>query len=44
MKINPELKVYVAAGLYDALNSCAENDVLVAMLDPDLAKNYTVRC
>lgn len=44
MKINPDLKVYVAAGLYDALNSCAENDVLVSMLEPELAKNYTVRC
>jgi carboxypeptidase C (cathepsin A) len=44
MKINPRIKVWVAAGLYDALNSCAENDVLASMLEPDLAPNYTFRC
>lgn len=44
IKLNPHLKVLVAAGLYDFLNSCAENDVLKAMLEPDLAAHYTMRC
>jgi carboxypeptidase C (cathepsin A) len=44
MEINPNIRVFVAAGLYDALNSCAENDVLLGMLEPDLARSYTMRC
>lgn len=44
MKVNPGLRVLVAAGQYDSANSCAENDVLAAMLEPDLAKQYTFRC
>ena len=44
MEINPNIRVFVAAGLYDSLNSCAENDVLLGMLEPDLARSYTMRC
>lgn len=44
IKLNPRLRVLVAAGLYDFLNSCAENDVLKANLEPDLAAHYTMRC
>jgi hypothetical protein len=31
MAINPALEGFVAAGLYDSLNSCAVNDALVAL-------------
>ena len=34
----------VVAGQYDATNSCEENDVLRAMLEPDLAGHYIMRC
>ena len=44
MAINPRLKVFVAAGQYDAANSCAENDVLLSMLDTELARNYSMNC
>ncbi|HWE47064.1 MAG TPA: alpha/beta hydrolase [Caulobacteraceae bacterium] len=44
MKVNPHLKVMVAAGQYDAANSCAENDVLLSMLDTELARNYSMYC
>jgi carboxypeptidase C (cathepsin A) len=44
IEIDPKIKVWVAAGQYDSLNSCAENDVLRSMLEPDLAPNYTMRC
>jgi carboxypeptidase C (cathepsin A) len=44
MQIDPKIKVWVAAGQYDLLNSCAQNDVLRGMLEPDLAANYTMRC
>ena len=42
--IDPNIKVLVVAGQYDATNSCQENDVLHAMLEPDLAAHYTMRC
>jgi hypothetical protein len=44
MRYNPNIKVFVATGEYDYLNSCLENDVLHGMLEPDLARNYTMRC
>jgi carboxypeptidase C (cathepsin A) len=44
MKINPRLPIFVAAGQYDAANSCAENDVLLSMLDTELARNYSMNC
>lgn len=44
MKINPKLQVFVAAGQYDALNSCAENGVLLGLLDTELARNYAMNC
>jgi hypothetical protein len=42
--IDSGIKVLVAAGQYDATNSCEENDVLHALLEPDLAWHYTMRC
>lgn len=44
IRLNPKLKVMVAAGLYDSLNSCAANDELHAALDPAVAGNFTMKC
>ena len=42
--INPRLKTFVAAGLYDSLNSCAGNAHLVTQLEPQVARNFTIAC
>jgi carboxypeptidase C (cathepsin A) len=44
MAINPSIKVFVAAGLYDSLNSCAANAFLVANLEPEIQRNMTAAC
>ena len=44
MVINPALSAFVAAGLYDSLNSCAVNDVLVAALEPPLRQQTAAMC
>jgi carboxypeptidase C (cathepsin A) len=44
MMINPSLKTFVAAGLYDSLNSCAANSYLVSQLEQPLAANITAKC
>lgn len=44
IKLDPKLRVMVAAGLYDSLNSCAANDALRAALDPAVAGNFTMKC
>jgi hypothetical protein len=44
MAIDPSLKAFVAAGLYDSLNSCAANAYLVSKLEPPLAANITATC
>ena len=44
MVINPALTAFVAAGLYDSLNSCAVNDVLVPALEPQFRRQTTARC
>lgn len=44
IKIDPKLRVLVAAGAYDSLNSCAANDALRAHLDPAVAGNFTIKC
>ena len=44
MAINPVLKVFVAAGLYDSLNSCAVNDHLVPALEPAIRANVSAKC
>jgi carboxypeptidase C (cathepsin A) len=41
---NPKLKVLVAAGLYDSLNSCAANDEAGRNLPPALKSAVTFRC
>ncbi|KQM62306.1 MULTISPECIES: S10 family serine carboxypeptidase-like protein [unclassified Sphingomonas] len=40
----PRLRVWVATGLYDSLNSCAGNAATVAGLAGDLSRRFTLRC
>lgn len=42
--IDPHLKVMVAAGMYDSLNSCAANNALKARLPASAAGNFTMKC
>jgi carboxypeptidase C (cathepsin A) len=44
MGIDPSLKAFVAAGLYDSLNSCAVNDLLIPALEPGLRSRIEARC
>jgi hypothetical protein len=44
MRLNPEFKVMVAAGLYDSLNSCLANRELQNKLEPSFARNFTMQC
>jgi carboxypeptidase C (cathepsin A) len=44
MVLNPSLKAFVAAGLYDSLNSCAANAQLVSRLEPPVAGNVIAKC
>ena len=44
MVLNPSLKAFAAAGLYDSLNSCAANAALVSQLEPPLAAAIVARC
>ena len=44
MAINPSLKTFVAAGLYDSLNSCAANAFLVVNLEPAIQRQVTAAC
>jgi len=45
MVIDPALKVFLVAGQYDSLNSCADNRYLVAHLQPaEFGRNITQGC
>jgi carboxypeptidase C (cathepsin A) len=44
MALNPRLRLFVAAGKYDSLNSCADNSWTVSHLDAAMTKNITVGC
>ena len=44
MRKAPALRTWVAAGLYDSLNSCAANAATVAALPADIAARITLRC
>jgi carboxypeptidase C (cathepsin A) len=44
MALNPNLKAFVAAGLYDSLNSCADNAYIVARIEPEFSTNFTTGC
>ncbi|MFB3828118.1 MAG: peptidase S10 [Bryobacteraceae bacterium] len=45
MAINPSIRVFLAAGLYDSLNSCADNRYLAAHVEPpQFGRNITTGC
>ena len=44
MLLNPSMKAFAAAGLYDSLNSCAANAALVSQLEAPLSGNITAKC
>ena len=44
MTLDPALKVFLVAGMYDSLNSCADNNYLVAHLQPEFRRNITQGC
>jgi carboxypeptidase C (cathepsin A) len=44
IKLDPKLKVMVAAGMYDSLNSCAANNALLTKLERDVAPNFVMKC
>jgi carboxypeptidase C (cathepsin A) len=43
-KLDPQLKVFVAAGWFDTWNSCVGNDYIVRHLAPAMQKNTTAKC
>jgi carboxypeptidase C (cathepsin A) len=44
MRLDPDLKVYVAAGRYDSLNMCEGNVYMSAKLEPALSNRFTHAC
>ncbi|HKE56735.1 MAG TPA: hypothetical protein VKB46_08540 [Pyrinomonadaceae bacterium] len=44
IKLDPSLRAFVAAGLYDSLNSCPLNDYVIDQLEPAVKRNITARC
>jgi hypothetical protein len=44
MALDPRLKLFVAAGRYDSLKSCADNSWTVSRLDPAVAKHISLGC
>lgn len=44
MRVDPALRVFVAAGRYDSLNMCEGNVRMSAKLEPALAQRFTHRC
>ena len=44
MTLNPQLKIFVAAGQYDSLNSCADNAWSVQHLDPRVGAQVSLGC
>jgi hypothetical protein len=44
IRLDPNLKVLIAAGWYDSYNSCVGNTYLVSHLPPDLARAMTTLC
>jgi carboxypeptidase C (cathepsin A) len=44
LEANPSIRVFVATGLYDSLNSCSLNRHVVGLLDRELQDNFTLVC
>jgi len=44
IKLDPSLKAFVAAGLYDSLNSCPLNNYVIDQVEPAAKRNITAKC
>ena len=44
MDINPELRTFVAAGVFDSLNSCSGNTYLLSQIPPERSSKITFEC
>jgi carboxypeptidase C (cathepsin A) len=44
LELNPEMRVFVATGHFDSLNSCSLNRHLVALLGAETSDNFTLAC
>ncbi|MDB5583026.1 MAG: peptidase [Bradyrhizobium sp.] len=44
LQLDPDMKVFVASGRYDSLNSCEGNQLMSAKLEPALARRFVHRC
>lgn len=44
IKINPSMRAFVAAGMYDSLNSCPLNAYLIDQLESAVKQNITAKC
>ena len=44
IKINPSMRAFVAAGMYDSLNSCPLNAYLIDQLESAVKPNITAKC
>ena len=44
LRLDPDMKVFVASGRYDSLNSCEGNQLMSAKLELPLAQRFTHRC
>jgi carboxypeptidase C (cathepsin A) len=42
--MNPAIKVFVGAGLFDSMNTCFGNEASVRAIDADSARHMTTRC
>lgn len=42
--LNPALKVFVGAGLFDSMNTCIGNDASLVSIGADSARHFTARC
>ena len=44
MRLDKDIKVFVAAGRYDSYNMCEGNLRMTAKLEPQLAQRFTDKC
>lgn len=42
--LNPALRVFVGAGLFDSMNTCAGNEASLVKIGPEIAAHLTTRC
>jgi carboxypeptidase C (cathepsin A) len=44
LELDPDLRAFVATGIYDSLNSCSGNSYVLGQLAPERAARITFRC